>query len=74
MSNGNQSFDELLSRLKSEFATLVRTAPEARKEPRRKVAACLNALAVLAGLKPVQLGGIPLDEEADDFTIGEIPT
>lgn len=74
MSNGNMTLDDLLSELKSAFAALVNTQPAGRKAPRRKVAACLNAIAELAGLKPVALGGIPLDEEENEFTIDEIPT
>lgn len=74
MSNGNVSLEELLNGLRSAFSSLVHTAPEARNESRRRVAACLNELAALAGLKPVELGGIPLEDDNEPTIVGEIPT
>lgn len=75
MSNGNQSLKELLARIEATFVSLAHAAPEARNPLRRNIAKGLNELAKLAGLKPVELGGIPLDEsDTEETVIGEIPT
>lgn len=64
-----------LAALAALFDRIYFTAPEGRKPLQKAVAAELNKLAELAGLKPVALGGIPLDEDDDTTTtIGEIPT
>lgn len=48
--------------------------PAERKPLQRMVAADLNKLAELAGLKPIALGGVPLEDDDTTATIGEIPT
>lgn len=75
MSNGNQSLKELLARIEATFVSLAHAAPEARKPLQRNIANGLNELAKFAGLKPIALGGIPLDEsDTDEMSISEIPT
>jgi hypothetical protein len=72
--SGNVSLQDVLKQLESTLNTLVYAAPEARNAPRRAVADCLNTIAQLAGLKPVALGGIPLEDDDTTATVGEIPT
>jgi hypothetical protein len=72
--SGNASLQDALKQLELALNTLVHTAPEARNAPRRAVADCLNTIAQLAGLKPVALGGVPLEDDDTTTTVGEIPT
>lgn len=74
MSNDNQSLKELLARIEASFVSLVHAAPEARNPFRRTIAAALNELAKFAGLKPIALGGVPLNEDENSVTISDIPT
>jgi hypothetical protein len=49
--------------------------PERRKVLKREIAAAMNSLAAMVGLRPIALGGTPLDEDDNTTTtIGEIPT
>jgi len=71
-------YDKAKGKLEALNAIFLRLRSATREECKplqRMVAAELNGLATLAGLKPVALGGIPLDEDDDTTTtIGEIPT
>jgi len=66
--------NSFLKALDVAFYKLDYTAPEARKPLQQTIAANLNRLAELAGLKPIALGGIPLEDDNTITTIGEIPT
>jgi hypothetical protein len=72
--SGNASLQEVLNQLQSALSSLTHAAPEIINARRRAVADCLNTIAQLAGLKPVALGGVPLEDDDTITTVGEIPT